>query len=43
MKKRIMGREFKMTMDLGGYELKDVILDLGSDVNILTNKSWEFD
>lgn len=24
-----------------GHEIKDVMLDLGSDVNILPKKSWE--
>jgi len=24
-----------------GYEIRDVMLDLGSDVNILLKKSWE--
>ena len=27
---------------LGGYEVLEVMLDLGSDVNILPNQSWEF-
>jgi len=30
-----------MMMELRGYEMKYVMLDLGSDVNILHNKSWE--
>nr|KUM49023.1 hypothetical protein ABT39_MTgene4360 [Picea glauca]QHR91800.1 hypothetical protein Q903MT_gene5836 [Picea sitchensis] len=28
-------------MELGGYEMQDVMLDLGSDVNILPRKSRE--
>jgi hypothetical protein len=40
-KRRRIRREFKMMMDLGGYEMKDVMLDLGSDVNILPKKSWD--
>jgi hypothetical protein len=36
-----MGREFKMTVELGSYEMDGVMLDLGSDVNILLKKSWE--
>jgi len=35
------GREFKMTTELGSYEMEGVILDLGSDVDILLKKSWE--
>jgi hypothetical protein len=34
-------REFKMTTELGGYDMDGVMLDLGSDVNIFPNKSWE--
>ncbi|GLJ59365.1 hypothetical protein SUGI_1523900 [Cryptomeria japonica] len=30
-----------MDAQIHGYEVKDVMLDLGSDVNILPNKSWE--
>jgi hypothetical protein len=36
------GREFKMTNELGGYDMDGVMLDLGSNVNIMPNKSWEF-
>jgi len=41
-KRKKTGREFKMAVELGGFEMQDVMLDLGSDVNILPNKSWEF-
>jgi hypothetical protein len=34
-KKKRTGREFKMTTELGSYEMDGVMLDLGSDVNIL--------
>jgi hypothetical protein len=40
-KKKHIGREFKMTTELGGYDMDGVMLDLGSDVNILPKKSWE--
>jgi hypothetical protein len=40
-KQKHTGREFKMTVELGSYEMDGVMLDLGSDVNILPNKSWE--
>jgi len=33
--------EFKMKTQLGCYKMKDIVLDLGFDVNILLNKSWE--
>jgi hypothetical protein len=41
-KHKWIGREFKMTTKLGSYEMDDVMLNLGFDVNILPNKSWEF-
>jgi hypothetical protein len=31
-------RELKMTIELRSYEMDDVMLDLGSDVNILSKK-----
>jgi hypothetical protein len=40
-KKKCTGREFKMTTELGGYDMDGVMLDLGSDVNIFPKKSWE--
>jgi hypothetical protein len=30
-----------MKTELGGYETDGVMLDLGSDVNIFSKKSWE--
>ena len=30
-----------MSLELGGFETKDVMLDLGGDVNILLKKTWE--
>jgi hypothetical protein len=40
-KKKRTGQEFKMTIELGGYDMDGVMLDLGSDVNIFPKKSWE--
>ena len=37
-KRRTM-KEFKLSLELGGYEMKDVMLDVGSDVNIIPKKS----
>ena len=31
-----------MNIQIGDYEVDSVILDLGSDVNILTKKTWQF-
>jgi len=36
------GKEFRLHALIGGYEVLEVMLDLGSDVNILPNQSWEF-
>ena len=30
-----------MNIQIGDYEVDSVILDLGSDVNILTKKTWK--
>ena len=30
-----------MTAQIGDYDMDYIILDLGSDVNILTRKTWE--
>jgi hypothetical protein len=36
-----MGREFKMIVEIESYEMDNVMLDLGSNVIILPNKSWK--
>jgi hypothetical protein len=40
-KHKCTGREFKMKVELRSYEMDGVMLDLGSDVNILLKKYWE--
>jgi hypothetical protein len=40
-KQKHIGREFKMIDEIISYEMDGVMLDLGSDVNILSKKSWE--
>ena len=35
------GRELRMNGQIGDYDMDDIILDLGSDVNILTKHTWE--
>lgn len=40
-KKLQKGREFRMDAQIDGYDVRDVMLDLGSNVHILPNKSWE--
>ena len=36
-----IGREMRMIVHIGDYDVDSIILDLGSDVNILTKKTWE--
>ena len=40
-RERRTGREFRLNALVEGHEIKDVMLDLGSDVNIFPKKSWE--
>ena len=35
------GHEMRLTMQVGEYEMDQVILDLGSDANILPKQTWE--
>ena len=42
MEKRLKtSRELRMTAQIGDYDMDYIILDLGSDVNILTRQTWE--
>jgi hypothetical protein len=36
-----VGKEFILVAQLDEFEIKDVMLDLGYDVNILPKKTWE--
>ena len=36
-----MGFELRMSVQIGDYDMDYIILDLGSDVNILTCQTWE--
>ena len=38
---RRTGREMRLHAQVGEYDMKDIILDLGSEVNILTKQTWE--
>jgi hypothetical protein len=42
MKHKRTGREFKMKIELGSYEMDGIMFDMESNVNILPNKSWYF-
>ena len=34
-------REMRLTAQIGEFEMDEVILDLGSEVNVLTKQTWE--
>ena len=36
-----IGREMRMTAQIGEYDMDYIILDMGSDINILTRQTWE--
>ena len=38
---RRTGREIRLHAQVGEYDMKDISLDLGSEVNILTKQTWE--
>jgi hypothetical protein len=40
-KKNHIGQEFKMILELDGYDMDGIMLDMGFYVNIFPNKSWE--
>ena len=35
------GKEMQLNAQIGDYEMDEVILDLGSKINVLTKKTWE--
>lgn len=37
----MIGQEFGLSTQINHFEVMNVMLDLGSDVNALSNKSWE--
>ena len=41
LQKRNIGKEMRMNIQIGDYEVDSVILDLGSDVKIITKKTWQ--
>ena len=41
LQKRKTGKEMRMNNQIEDYEVDSVILDLKSDVNILTKQTWE--
>ena len=39
--KRRTGREMRLTAQIGDYEIDQVILNLGSDANVLPKQTWQ--
>ena len=35
------GNEMRLTTQIGDYEMDQVILDLGSDANVLPKQTWQ--
>ena len=35
------GKEMQLNAQIGDYEMDEVILDMGSEVNVLTKQTWE--
>jgi hypothetical protein len=40
-KKRRTSRDFRLNENIGYFNMGDIILDLGSKVNVLSKKTWE--
>jgi hypothetical protein len=40
-KRRITSREFRLNANIGDFNMGDIILDLGSKVNVLPKKTWK--
>jgi hypothetical protein len=39
--RRSTSREFRLNANIGDFNMGDIILDLGSEVNMLPNKTWK--
>jgi hypothetical protein len=39
-KKRRMNKELHLNAHIGEYDIDYVVLDLGSEVNVMTNQTW---
>ena len=40
-KKQRTSREFRINAHIGEYDIENIILDMGSDVNVMPKKTWE--
>jgi hypothetical protein len=36
-----MNKEFQLNAQVGDYDMDNIILDMGSDVNVISKKTWE--
>jgi hypothetical protein len=41
LRKKRTNKEFRLSAQIGEYDMDNVILDLGSDVNVLPRQTWE--
>jgi hypothetical protein len=39
--RRTTSREFRLNANIGDFNMEDIILDLGSEVNVLPKKTWQ--
>jgi hypothetical protein len=40
--RRSTSREFRLNANIGDFNMGDIILDLGSEVNVLPKKTWQY-
>jgi hypothetical protein len=40
--RRRISREFRLNANIGDFNMGDIILDLGSEVNVLPKNTWQY-
>jgi len=40
-KKSRISHEFRINSQIGDYDIEDIVIDLGSDVNVMPKRTWE--
>lgn len=40
-KKPRISHEFRINAQIGDYDIENIVIDLGSDVNVMPKKTWE--
>lgn len=40
-RRKLIGREFRLDTQIYGFDVKNIMLDLGFDVNVIPKASWE--